>query len=98
MKSGGGRNLRLMKSAARLWNRRLSAEIITMLGVGATLALVTLAIFALLDRRIDRLENNIVRLEGEADGLVHDHQPLAREVSESRGDIRGRLGELPAAV
>ena len=42
----------------------VSAEIVTMLSVGGTLALLILGIFALLDRRIDRLENNAVRLEG----------------------------------
>ena len=75
----------------------MSAEIVTMLSVGGTLALLILGIFALLDRRIDRLENSFVRLEGKVDGLAGDHQSLARELSELRGEIRGRLGDLPAA-
>ena len=76
----------------------MSAEIVTMLSVGGTLALLILGIFALLDRRIDRLENNVVRLEGKVDVLATDHQSLARELSELRGEIRGCLGELPATL
>ena len=77
----------------------MSAEFVTMLSVGGTLALLILGIFALLSiRRIDRLENNVVRLEGKVDVLASDHQSLAREVSKLRGEIRGRLAELPAAL
>ena len=73
----------------------MNAEIVSMLSVGGTLALLILGIFALLDRRIDRLEDNFVRLEGKVDGLAGDHQSLARGLSELRG---GRLGDLPAAL
>ena len=76
----------------------MSAEIFTMLSVGGTLALLILGVFALLDRRIDRLGNNVVRLEGKVDVLATDHQSLARALSEPRGEIRGRLGELPAVL
>ena len=75
----------------------VSAAIVTMLGVGSTLALFILGVFALLDRRVDRLQNSVVRLEGKVDGLAKDHRSLARELSELRGEIRGRLGDPTAA-
>ena len=43
-----------------------------------------------------RLENRFVRLEEKVDGLAKDYQTLARELSELRGEIRARLGDLPA--
>lgn len=76
----------------------MSAEIVTMLGVGGTLSLLILGIFALLDRRIDRLEGNFVRLEGKVDDLTKDRQSVARELSELRGELRGRLGEPSVAL
>ena len=54
-------------------------------------------VFALLDRRIDRLRIGFVRLEGKVDGLAKGHRSLARELSELRGEIRGRLGDPTAA-
>ena len=85
----------------------MSDEILTMLGVGATL-LASGGTFALFmfrqfvrlegrfEGRFDRLEDRFVRLEEKVDDLARDHQALAREVSELRGEIRGRLGDLPA--
>ncbi|MDE0176485.1 MAG: hypothetical protein OXM60_23885 [Defluviicoccus sp.] len=88
----------------------MSNEIVTMLGVGATL-LATGGSFALfmfrqfvrlegrmggIEGRFDRLESRFVRLEEKVDDLARDHQSLARELSEFRGEMRGRLGDLPA--
>ncbi len=75
----------------------MSNEIVTMLGVGATL-LATGGSFALfMFRLFVRLEGRFDRLEEKVDDLARDHQSLARELSELRGEIRGRLGDLPAA-
>ena len=86
----------------------MSNEIVTMLGVGATL-LASGASFALfmfrqfvrlegrmggIEGRFDRLESRFVRLEEKVDDLARDHQSLARELSEFRGEMRGRLGDL----
>ena len=82
----------------------MSDEILTMLSVGATLlatggsfALFMFRLFVRLEGRFDRLEGRFVRLEDKVDDLARDHQALARELSELRGEIRGRLGDLPAA-
>ena len=61
---------------------RMSDEILTMLGVGIALGLFIWRVTDRLDRKID--------------ALAKDHQSLARELSELRGEIRGRLGEMPA--
>ncbi len=62
---------------------RMSDEILTMLGVGIALGLFIWRVTDRLDRKID--------------ALAKDHQSLARELSELRGEIRGRMGEMPAA-
>ncbi len=67
----------------------MSNEILTMLGVGATL-LASGGTFALFMFRL------FSRLEDKVDDLAKDHQSLARELSEFRGEMRGRLGDLPA--
>ena len=81
----------------------MSNEIVTMLGVGAALlatggsfALFMFRLFVRLEGRFDRLEDRFVRLEDKVDDLARDHQSLARELSEFRGEMRGRLGDLPA--
>ncbi len=88
----------------------MSAEIVTVLGVGATLLATggTFAMFLLrlygrlqdnfarLEDRFERLEDRFVRLEEKVDELARDHQALAREFSEFRGEVRARLGDLPA--
>ncbi|MYK58800.1 MAG: hypothetical protein F4027_09445 [Rhodospirillaceae bacterium] len=68
----------------------MSAEILTMLGVGATL-LAAGGTFALLLFRL------FLRLESKVDRLGRDHQTLAREVSELRGEFHGRFSAPVAA-
>ncbi len=60
----------------------MSDEILTMLGVGVALGLFIWRVTDRLDRKID--------------ALAKDHQSLARELSELRGEIRGRRDEMPA--
>ena len=60
----------------------MSDEILTMLGVGIALGLFIWRVTDRLDRKID--------------ALAQDHRSLAHELSELRGEIRGRLGDLPA--
>ena len=67
----------------------MSNEIVTMLGVGATL-LASGGTFALFLFRL------FARLEEKVDDLAKDHQALAREFSEFRGEVRARLSDLPA--
>ncbi len=62
----------------------MSDEILTMLGVGVALGLFIWRVTDRLDRKID--------------ALAKDHRSLARELSELRGEIRGRLGEMPAGT
>ena len=64
----------------------MSPEIYTMLGGFATLGLLWLSLFLFMWRITDRLDRKI-------DGLAKDHQAFARELSELRGDIRGRFGK-----
>ena len=64
----------------------MSPEIYTMLGGFATLGLLWLSLFLFMWRITDRLDRKI-------DGLAKDHQALARELSELRGEIRGRFGK-----
>lgn len=61
---------------------RMSDEILTMLGVGIALGLFIWRVTDRLDRKID--------------ALAKDHRSRARELSELCGEIRGRLGEMPA--
>ena len=68
----------------------MSAEIITMLGGFATL-LASGGTFAMFMFRLFlRLESRVDRLEGKVDDV-------AREVSEMRGEFRGRFAAQPAA-
>ena len=57
----------------------MSPEIYTMVGGFVSLGLFMWRITDRLDRKID--------------GLAKDHQALARELSELRGEIRGRFGK-----
>lgn len=54
--------------------------------------------FEILDRRIDEriqpIEAKVDRLDAKVDGLAKDHQTLARELAEFRGEVRGRFAEL----
>ena len=56
----------------------MSPEIYTMVGGFVSLGLFMWRVTDRLDRKID--------------GLAKDHQALARELSELRGEIRGRFG------
>ena len=64
----------------------MSPEIYTMLGGFVTMVggFVSLGLF--MWRVTDRLDRKI-------DGLAKDHQALARELSELKGEIRGRFGK-----
>ena len=57
----------------------MSPEIYTMVGGFVSLGLFMWRVTDRLDRKID--------------GLAKDHQALARELSELRGEIRGRFGK-----
>lgn len=54
--------------------------------------------FETLDRRIDEkiqpIEAKVDKLDRKVDELAKDHQTLARQLAEFRGEVRGRLGEL----
>ncbi|MDE0057467.1 MAG: hypothetical protein OXI22_11020 [Defluviicoccus sp.] len=80
----------------------MSAEIVTMLGVGGTLlasggtfALFLLRLIGRLEDNFGRLQDRFDRLEEKVDELARDHQALAREFSEFRGEVRARLVDLP---
>ena len=47
-----------------------------------------------IEGRVDTLEGRFDTLEGKVDALAKDHQSLARELSEFRGEMRGRLDAL----
>ena len=57
----------------------MSPEIYTMVGGFVSLGLFMWRVTDRLDRKID--------------GLAKDHQALARELSELKGEIRGRFGK-----
>ena len=72
----------------------MSAEIITMLGVGATL-LASGGTFAMfMFRMFMRLESRVELRMGRVEDKVDN---LAREVSELRGEFRGRFVSQPGA-
>ena len=54
--------------------------------------------FETLDRRIDEkiqpIDAKVDKLDRKVDELAKDHQSLARQLAEFRGEVRGRLGEL----
>ena len=72
----------------------MSAEIITMLGVGATLlasgGTFAMFMFRMFTRLESRVELRMDRVEDKVDNL-------AREVSELRGEFRGRFVSQPGA-
>ena len=47
-----------------------------------------------LEAQFDGLQGRFGTLEGKVDGLAKDHQRLTHELSEFRGEMRGRLGTL----
>ena len=44
-----------------------------------------------LENRLGSLNDKVDSLERKIDSLVRDHHALAREVSEFRGEVRGRI-------
>ena len=54
--------------------------------------------FAQIDGRFEEMENRLGgrfgSLEKKVDGLANDHHRLARELSDFRGEMRGRLSTL----
>ena len=49
------------------------------------------------DARFDKVDAQFDKLEAKVEDLAKDHQSLARELSEFRGEMRGRLDALPRA-
>ena len=52
--------------------------------------------FGAIDRRFEAIDQRFDRVEDKIDDLARDHQSLARELSEFRGEMRGRLGDPPS--
>ena len=50
--------------------------------------------FGQIDNRFASLESRFTTLEKKVDGLANDHHGLSRELSEFRGEMRGRLSML----
>ena len=48
-----------------------------------------------MDARFERVDARFDKLEAKVEDLAKDHQSLARELSEFRGEMRGRLDALP---
>ncbi len=53
--------------------------------------------FEAIDTRFENIDSRFDRVEDKIDSLARDHQGLARELSEFRGEMRGRLGD-PASI
>ena len=53
--------------------------------------------FETIDQRFEAIDGRFDRVEDKIDSLARDHQGLARELSEFRGEMRGRLGD-PASI
>jgi len=64
----------------------MSPEIYTMVGGFVSLGLFMWRVTDRLDRKIDGLENRL-------DGLAKEQRAFARELSELKGEIRGRFGK-----
>ena len=48
-----------------------------------------------MNARFERVDTRFDKLEAKVEDLAKDHQSLARELSEFRGEMRGRLDALP---
>lgn len=48
------------------------------------------------DARFDQVDARFDKLEAKVEDLAKDHRSLARELSEFRGEMRGRLDALPS--
>ena len=53
--------------------------------------------FDKVDAKFDKVDARFDKLEAKVEDLAKDHQGLARELSEFRGEMRGRLDVLPKA-
>ena len=72
----------------------MSAEIWTILGVGVAVAALNWRVVSHAMTGLEtRLNKRMDRFDGRLDDLSKDHQNLARELSELRGEIRGRFGK-----
>ena len=48
-----------------------------------------------MDARFERVDSRFDKLEAKVEDLAKDHQGLARELSEFRGEMRARLDAMP---
>ena len=73
----------------------MSAELIGIISVGVAIAgllwKMRRDLDEDLDRRLGSLDSKIDSIDRRIDTLVQEHHALAREVSEFRGEMRGRL-------
>jgi len=69
------------------------------LGITQITAVVAMGVFLwqVFNRRFDAVDAKFDKLEMKVEDLANDHQSLARELSEFRGEMRGRLDALPKA-
>lgn len=69
------------------------------LGITQITAVVAMGVFLwqVFSRRFDAVDAKFDKLEAKVEDLAKDHQSLARELSEFRGEVRGRLDALPRA-
>ena len=67
------------------------------LGITQITAVVAMGVFIwqVFSRRFDAVDTKFDKLEAKVEDLAKDHQSLARELSEFRGEMRGRLDALP---
>ncbi|MDE0659236.1 MAG: hypothetical protein OXI79_06245 [Gammaproteobacteria bacterium] len=67
------------------------------LGITQITAVVAMGVFIwqVFSRRFDAVDAKFDKLEAKVEDLANDHQSLARELSEFRGEMRGRLDALP---
>ncbi|MCY3620280.1 MAG: hypothetical protein OXH68_01045 [Gammaproteobacteria bacterium] len=67
------------------------------LGITQITAVVAMGVFIwqVFSRRFDAVDAKFDKLEAKVEDLAKDHQSLARELSEFRGEMRGRLDALP---
>ncbi len=69
------------------------------LSVTQITAVVAMGVFLwqIFSRRFDEVDARFNSLETKVEDLAKDHQNLARELSEFRGEVRARLDALPQA-
>ncbi|MDE0191326.1 MAG: hypothetical protein OXQ90_08200 [Gammaproteobacteria bacterium] len=66
------------------------------LGITQITAVVAIGVFLwqVFSRRFDAVDAKFDKLDAKVGDLAKDHQSLARELSEFRGEMRGRLDAL----